>query len=125
MIATAAISHSVSGITLNLSFKDKMCLLNGDCGGTIPASTQLDEYDTIDENGESVVLRPTIYQIIMELVNHFGGEQIGKILISDLDTRVKQCVKWIGNSNTPAYLCGTETNVELTTDEAYAINKGL
>lgn len=125
VIATASISHSVSGITLNLSFKDKMCLLNGDCGGTIPASTQLDEYDTIDENGELVVLRPTIYQIIMELVNHFGGEQIGKILISDLDTRVKQCVKWIGNSNTPAYLCGTETNVELTTDEVYAINKGL
>jgi hypothetical protein len=29
-----------------------MCLLNGEFGGTIPASTQLDHYDTINEDGK-------------------------------------------------------------------------
>ena len=74
-----------------------MCLLNGDVGGIIPASTQFDTYETIDENGEWVLTRPTIYQIITELVNHFGGEQLSKIIISDVDKRIRQVMKWIGN----------------------------
>ena len=28
-----------------------MSLLNGDCGGEFPASTRLDSYDTVDEEG--------------------------------------------------------------------------
>jgi len=50
-----------------------MCLLNGECGGTLPASTVFDNYETIDENGNWIIKRPTIYQIIREVVNHFGG----------------------------------------------------
>ena len=44
VITQPAISHSNSGVTINLSFKDKMCLLNGECGGTLPASVVLDKY---------------------------------------------------------------------------------
>ena len=47
-----SLSHSTNGTTISLTLKDKMCLLNGECGGVIPASTQFDEYETIDENGE-------------------------------------------------------------------------
>ena len=97
IIGNPSISHSTSGVTLSLQCKDKMCLLNGDVGGIIPASTQFDTYETIDENGEWVLTRPTIYQIITELVNHFGGEQLSKIIISDVDKRIKQVMKWIGN----------------------------
>ena len=97
IIGNPSISHSTSGVTLSLQCKDKMCLLNGDVGGIIPASTQFDTYETIDENGEWVLTRPTIYQIITELVNHFGGEQLAKIIISDVDKRIKQVMKWIGN----------------------------
>ena len=50
-----------------------MCLLNGECGGTLPAATVFDNYITVDENGNEVIERPTIYMIIQELVNHFGG----------------------------------------------------
>lgn len=46
------LSHQVSGTSISLTLKDKMVLLNGEVGGTIPASTQFDQYDTIDENGE-------------------------------------------------------------------------
>ncbi len=97
-----SISHSLDGVNISLQLKDKMCLLNGECGGLIPASTTFHEYDTIDENGKYVTLKPTIYQIIYELVNHFGGEQVSKIIINDLDTRVKQVMKWTGTS--PLYV---------------------
>jgi hypothetical protein len=64
VITDASISYSDSGLTASLQLKDKMCLLNGECGGTLPASTVFDNYLTIDENGKEVIMRPTIYQII-------------------------------------------------------------
>ena len=119
VVITPSISHSTSGTSISLQLKDKMCLLNGECGGTIPASTQFDEYETIDENGNWIIKKPVLYQIITEVVNHFGGEQLGKILISDLDTRVKQVMKWTGN--TPVYLINKDGSYTMTTNysEAY------
>lgn len=123
VIGSASASHSSSGTTLSLSFKDKMCLLNGDCGGTITSSVEFDRYDTIDENGEWVTVRPTIYQIILELVNHFGEEDMSRILIDDVDIRVKQCMKWIGSD--PLYIIGASesrtasTNYEDTVGHTY------
>jgi len=102
VITDNSISYSSTGLVASLQLKDKMCLLNGDCGGTFPASVIFDTYTTVDENGHEVIERPTIYQIIQELVNHFGGEQLGKIIISDLDNRVKQVMKWTGSS--PLYV---------------------
>ena len=82
-----SLSHSTGGTNLSVQLKDKMCLLNGECGGIIPASTQFDEYETVDENGDWIIEKPIIIQIIRELVNHFGGEQLGKIIISDIPNR--------------------------------------
>lgn len=98
----SSISHSTSDVTISLQMKDKMCLLNGECGGTIPASTTFHEYEITDENGNTVISNPTIYQIIQEVVNHFGGEQLSKIIISDIDLRIKKVMKWTGSS--PFYL---------------------
>ena len=103
-----SISHSTSGTTISLTLRDKMCLLDGTCGGTIPASTQFDEYETLDENGQWIIEKPVIVQIIRECVNHFGGEQLGKIIISDLDTRIKKVMKWTGSS--PLYLLQRDTD---------------
>jgi len=38
VIAAVSLSHQNSGVTINISLKDKMCLLNGDLGGVIPAA---------------------------------------------------------------------------------------
>lgn len=121
VITNPSISHSTSGTSISLQLKDKMCLLNGECGGVIPASTQFDEYETIDENGNWVIRKPVIHQIIREVVNHFGGEQLGKIIISDIDTRIKKVMKWVGN--TPVYLINDEGNYIMTTNYAEAQNK--
>ena len=102
-------SHNSNGITLSLSLKDKMCLLNGDCGGTIAASTTFSEYETMTEDGEIVISKPTIYQIIQELVNHFGGEALNKIIIKDIDTKVKQVMKWTGSNALYQYSDGVLT----------------
>lgn len=122
IIINPSLSHSAGGITMSLQLKDKMCLLNGECGGVIPASTQFDEYDTIDEDGQYVIERPTLPQIITEAVNHFGGEQLGKIILSDIDTRVKQVMKWIGS--TPLYFINQAGEYKFTTNYNEAQGKG-
>lgn len=118
IIMSPSLSHSPSGIGISLQLKDKMSLLNGDAGGTLPASTQFDEYETIDENGEYVIQRPKVHQIIQEAVNHFGGEQLGKIIINDVPDRLKQVMKWTGNI--PLYLIGEKGNYSLTTNSSAA-----
>lgn len=109
-----SISHGIDGSSLSVQLKDKMCLLNGECGGVIPASTQFDQYDTIDEDGNWITLKPIIIQIIRELVNHYGGEQLGKIIISDIPNRIKKVMKWTGSS--PIYLINEKNSYRLTTN---------
>ena len=121
VIIGSSLNHSASGVSLSLQLKDKMCLLDGECGGTIPASTQFDEYETIDENGNYIIEKPTIEQIIREGVNHFGGEQLGKILISDIDSRIKMVMRWVGT--TPLYLIQENNNYTMTTNYEQAHGK--
>ena len=117
MIAPS-LSHSTGGASLQVSLRDKMCLLNGECGGVIPASTQFDQYETIDEDGNWVISKPTFEQIIREVVNHFGGEQLSKIIISDVPSRIKKVMKWIGN--TPLYLIEDSGSYTMSTNYADA-----
>lgn len=118
VITACGTSHSTSGITLNINLQDKMCLLNGTCGGVLPSSIQFDRYDTIDESGAYVILRPTIVQIIRELVNHWGNEQLGKIIIKDIDERIKCAMRWIGD--TPIYAYSDEGQYHMTTNKSIA-----
>ena len=41
------INHTTNGCMINLSCKDKMCLLNGEMGGGLPTSVTFHEYDQI------------------------------------------------------------------------------
>ena len=108
IVMSCATSESDSGLVASLQLQDKMCLLNGFAGGTIPAAADLHLIDTIDEDGNPITTYPTIYQIIQELVHHWGGEQLGKIIISDLDNQVKKVMKW--NLNKPLYYIETNKN---------------
>ena len=47
VIIQPSISNSGNGCLINLSCKDKMCLLNGECGGALPASVTFHEYNQI------------------------------------------------------------------------------
>ena len=111
------------GISLSAQLKDKMCLLNGECGGVITSSVVLDHYDTLeDTNGSIITTYPTINRIIRELVNHFGGEQLGKIIINNIDEKAKMVVRWLGEN--PLYFATKDSSHLFTTSEAAAYEFG-
>lgn len=118
VIITPSITHNNAGINISLQLKDKMCLLNGDCGGTLPASITFHETSYEDDKGNTVIERTKVYNLIQELVNHWGKEQLGKIIISDIDTRIKKVMKWKGS--TPLYMgtiaSGDEVQYDVTTN---------
>lgn len=102
-IASASASSSVSSaVSLQLTLKDKMCGLSGDVSGTLPAAVIFDEMDTQDASGAYVTKKVLIYDIIKELVNHYGGEDLNNIVIEDVPRRIKRVMKWTGSN--PLYL---------------------
>ena len=153
VITQPSISHGNNGVTIQLSFKDKMCLLNGECGGGLPASVIFDEYDQVigsetvtalpmenrndytvyiledpassaettywmwdneqgwkqgdvkwlDEKlgivGKTESRKQRVFDIIQTLVANYGGEDLAKILISDVPLEIKQLVRFTGEGN--------------------------
>lgn len=82
-------SVSANNYTINLSGKDKMCLLNGEVSGTINASTdfgQLQE-ETLDEKGEVIVNLSDIpiVEIVKNAVQTYAGEPLSNIVINDVE----------------------------------------
>jgi hypothetical protein len=79
-----SISHGVNGVTISMQLKDKMCLLNGDLGGEIHSAVEFSNQDElVDADAFTLEKNPVlVYNIIKELVNHWGNEQLNKIIIS-------------------------------------------
>ena len=102
IIQNVSITHDTNGISLNMNLGDKMCLLNGEAGGTIPASTNFESYDILGPDGSIQTTAIRINKIIPELVNHFGEESLDKIVVADVPNKIKQVMKWRGSQ--PLYL---------------------
>ena len=99
VMSSPSFTNSEEGLVVSMSLQDKMCLLNGDCGGTFPATVSLDTYDTLDpETGAIVTEKVTIYQLITELVNHWGGEQLSKIIIDGVPKTATMGMVWKGST---------------------------
>lgn len=81
--------YSPESCQVDMSFSDKMCLLDGTVGGVFTVDTILNEREDIKpvtkEDGskefQRIVEPIVIPDIIRELVNHIGGEQLGNIII--------------------------------------------
>ena len=102
VFTNASFTHNTSSISVNISAKDKMCLLNGEVGGSIPDTIILHERienKVIEETKEevSVYTHPTVFQIIQELVNHYGAEQLQNIYINDIPNQARQLMSYIGD----------------------------
>lgn len=95
-------SNVSSNISISLTLKDKMCGLNGEVGGTFPAAVILDEMDTQSPTGQFVHQKILIYDIIQEIVHHYGGEPLNNIIIEDVPNRIKRVMRWTGEN--PLYL---------------------
>lgn len=101
VLSSASVSRSTSGWNISISGKDKMCLLDGTAGGTFPASITFHENYIQKDNGDIEIVYPTIFQIIYEAVNHWGGEVIENIIITDIEETAKMLVRYIGDK--PVY----------------------
>ena len=98
-ISDFAITSSASStVNISLTLKDKMCGLNGVVGGTFQSVTILDEVDTQNASGQFVSEKVLVYNIIQEVVHHFGGEDLNNIVIEDVPLRIKRVMKWAGDN---------------------------
>lgn len=97
VISKPSITNNSSGINISLTLNDKMVLLDGSAGGTIPSTIDFHE----DAYGKPV----PFYQCIQELVHHWGGEQLGKIIIENVPEYIDAIVRW-GGENNDTYING-------------------
>ena len=118
ILSSANVSRSTSSWQISISGKDKMCKLDGTCGGTLPATTIFHESQVEQADGTIVTEYPTISRIIYEAVNHWGDEPGENIIITDLDEQVKLLVRYMGESpiyfsdNYQSFICQEEVSLD-------------
>lgn len=102
-IGTYVINQATSSITassanISISGKDKMCMLDGTCGGTLPSSVTFHETQYEDKDGNIAIEDVPIFTIIKECVTHFGKEPEQNVIINDVDMTAKLSTKYTGQS---------------------------
>jgi hypothetical protein len=63
-----------------------MCLLNGEVGGSLESSVDFGVIEQEDSNGNWVITKVPIQDIIRNMVHTYAGEPYHNIVINDLDT---------------------------------------
>lgn len=117
VLSSVNISRSTSGWNISITGKDKMCLLDGTASGTLPASITFHESLVQLDNGDVEIQYPTIFQIIYEAVNHWGGEAIENIIITDIDEEIKMLVRYMGDK--PVYFSNDYQSLSFEAQEDY------
>lgn len=98
VINQATSSTTASSANISISGKDKMCMLDGTCGGTLPSAVIFHETQYEDENGDITIEQVPIFTIIKECVTHFGKEPEQNVIINDVDMTAKLSTKYMGQN---------------------------
>lgn len=85
VITSFSTSFSFNGYTVSIQGKDKMCLLNGDVGGSFGSSIDFGTIEEIDANNVTHITHLPIKEIIKQAVHVYGNEYFHNIIINDLD----------------------------------------
>ena len=94
-ITNAPCSYNNQGINISLSLKDKMCLVNGECGGTILGPTIHSPLGDENEDG-SITLKPVLFKkLIPEVLKKFTEIEVNEDNI-DINEKIDNRVRWIG-----------------------------
>ena len=98
LITTFNTSQTTNNYNVSISGKDKMCLLNGDLGGSLPASIDfgVEEYFDV-ESGVTTYTNIPIPKIIREAVHAYAGEPYYNIVINDLDEAAVELLEYRGD----------------------------
>lgn len=101
-------SRSTDNFTINISGKDKMCLLNGEVGGSLESSIDFGTIEEEDINGVWSIRQVPIQDIIRNAVHTYAGEPYQNIIINDLDTYGLELLEY--RYKTPMYLYRDKTS---------------
>lgn len=96
IVSEANASTTANSATISIKGKDKMCMLDGTCGGTLPATVTFHETYIEDSFGQVSVKKIPIFTIIKELVHHYGKELEQNIIINDVDLVSRMSTKYVG-----------------------------
>lgn len=77
--------NNLQGITISLSGKDKMCLLDGSVGGAVFADHDFGQLEIIEADGTTKREDLPIWRIIREAIHTYAHEPYENIIINDLD----------------------------------------
>lgn len=114
ILTNATFANNVNGgVIININIGDKMNLLNGYCGGTISSTVEVDKISDIDAEGKIYERRASIYEMLLEMINHLGGEELGRILISDLETTTKTGLRIKSDNAKKYYLDKDGENIQI------------
>lgn len=116
-------TQNTQNYTVNVTGKDKMCFLNGNMGGNLPASIDFGTEEYYDaETQETTYTQIPIERIIREGVHTYAKEPYHNIVINDLDAAAVELLEYRGDA--PLYLLrevdGTNANLDQFTN--YTLN---
>lgn len=112
LITSFNTSRSTNNFTISISGKDKMCLLNGEVGGSLESSVDFGTIEEEDARGVWTIRSLPIQEIIRNAVHTYAGEPYWNIVINDLDTYGLELLEY--RYDTPMYLYrnpGVDNNV--------------
>ena len=93
---------NINSFNISITGKDKMCLVNGELGGSLPASIDFGTEEEVKDNGDIEIKHIPVKKIIREMLHTYVQEPYHNIVINDLDTYGLELLEY--RSDTPMYL---------------------
>lgn len=124
VVGACSINNSLGGCNISVSAKDKMCLLNGDVAGSLPAPVSLHESYTRMEDGSTLIKLVPLYDIIREAVIHLGGEDAAKVIVNDVPLTGKKVLRYMGKESIYFDKYGNEISKDEVTPESREVKPG-
>lgn len=122
VVNTVSINNSLSGCSISITGKDKMCLLNGDVGGTLPAPVTLHEKYIRNQDGSTTVSKVLLFDIIRESIIELGEQDPSKIIINDVPLTAKKVLRYMGKES--IYFSDNGNQVAASTPGAREVKPG-
>ena len=119
LITDFKISHTTNNFTISISGKDKMCMLNGEIGGTLESIVNFGQIEEENSKGEWVIRSLSIPEIIRNMVHTYAGEPYWNIIINDLDIYGLELLEY--RYDTPMYLYRSTNDQDSTYLKFYNI----
>lgn len=103
VITSFSTSYTTNSYTISISGKDKMCLLNGELGGSLPSQVDFGYEEYWDKTNNVITKTPIpIKTIIREAIHTYGNEPFSNIVINDLEDSGLELMEYRGND--PMYV---------------------